>query len=102
MEFDLPTDPNDPRSYGHQCPCCDHFTFREMWDICPVCFWEYDGLDVDHPDEPSGCNHGLTVRQARHNFRQFGACEADMLQHVLPADQRGRYPCRPRTIAPRP
>ena len=32
-----------------QCPCCDHFTMeaRAKWDICPVCYWEDDGQDVD-------------------------------------------------------
>lgn len=87
------------------CPCCDHFTLEErgMWDICPVCYWEDDGTDPADPDGPgSGCNHGLTLRQARENFRRLGACEPAMVPHVCPDEERLRYRHVPRTegVAP--
>lgn len=82
-----------------QCPCCDYFTLDErgIWDICRVCFWEDGDTDLDRPDERSGCNNGLTLRQARENFRQLGACEPKMLEHVCAVRERGRYRHEPRT-----
>jgi hypothetical protein len=83
-----------------QCPCCDYFTLEERaaWDICPVCYWEDDGHDLDRLDCPSGCNHGLTLRQGRENFRRLGACEPKMIQYVCPAMEREQYTYNPRTL----
>jgi len=85
-----------------QCPCCDFFTLpaRGDYDICPVCFWEDDGIDVDRPDVRSGPNH-MTLRQGRHDFSGLGACDPDMLPHVLPVERRGEYRHEGRTLAPR-
>ena len=81
-----------------QCPCCDHFTLEErgMYDICPVCFWEDGGMDVDSLDRPSSCNHGLTLRQGRDNFRRLGACEPGMVRNVCSEEQRRKYKHLPR------
>jgi hypothetical protein len=83
----------------HQCPCCDYFSL-ESWgeyEICRVCFWEHDGLDVDELDEHSGPNH-LTLRDARRNFAEFGACDRAMLKNVIPVEERARYAHQPRGI----
>ncbi len=66
-----------------QCPCCDFFTLevRGDYDICPICFWEDDGVDIDKLDCGSGPNH-MTLREGRNNFREFGACDRKMLEHV--------------------
>ena len=76
----------------HQCPCCDYFTLEERgrYDICPVCFWEDSGQDLDRIDEHSGPNH-QTLREARAHFTEFGACDRAMLEHILPATERRRY-----------
>lgn len=76
-----------------QCPCCDYFTLEEYadWEICSVCFWEDDGHDLNRQDDPSSCNRGLTLHQGRENFRQFGACEPEMVQHVCSMDKRQHY-----------
>jgi hypothetical protein len=76
-----------------QCPCCDHFTLEERgtWDVCPVCFWKDDGSDLDRLDDRSACNHGLTLRQGRHNFQRLGACEPEMLPFVDPIEGRRLY-----------
>ncbi|EKE69592.1 CPCC family cysteine-rich protein [Gallaecimonas xiamenensis] len=86
-----------------QCPCCDYVTLPERgrYLICPVCFWEDEGLDLDTPDEVSTANHCLTLRQARYNFQLFGACETDMMVHVLPVDEREQFRCRPRRLPKR-
>jgi Cysteine-rich CPCC len=92
-----PTDPI-PR---HQCPCCDFITLPERGNylICPVCFWEDDGQDVDTLDEPSAPNRGITLRQGRANFKHLGACGEAMLKNVVPIERRDRFEHRPRDIA---
>lgn len=83
----------------YQCPCCDHFTLdeRTAWEICPVCFREDDGTDVDRPDVHSGPNH-LTLREGRENVRRIGACDPAMLPHVVPPFGRARYDFRERRL----
>ncbi len=71
----------------YQCPCCGYKTLEEpidkSWgDICPVCFWEVDPFIKGDANKSSGSNHGLTLNQARENFKDFGACEKSMLSYV--------------------
>lgn len=79
--------------------CCGYKTIqtRGDYEICPVCFWEDEIYAIPSCDsagnltlkvlyqegvtkidaiidEPSGANHGLTLRQGRENFLKFGAC----------------------------
>ena len=58
------------------CPCCGYRTIPNHGDalayICPVCFWEID-LFIQKEEEPSGQNHGLTLVQARENYKKYGA-----------------------------
>lgn len=73
---------------GHPCPCCGCLTLPApetecLGFICPVCFWELD-LFTDGPADPSDCNHGLTLPEARLNYRRLGACAEAMLSHVRP------------------
>ncbi len=89
------------------CLCCGYRTLpaRGDYDICPVCFWE-DELFIDvnalSSDNPkivllhdklefekilqvrSSANKGLTLLEARENYRQFSACEEDMIRNVRP------------------
>jgi hypothetical protein len=85
-----------------QCPCCDFFTLdaRGEYDICPICFWEDDGIDIDRPDSHSGPNH-KTLREGRHNFQQIGACDPEMLPHVLPQSKWSRYQRQERSLTRR-
>ena len=81
-----------------QCACCDHFSLDDGdWEICPVCFWEDDGLGICKPDEESGANH-ITLRQARANFAFFGACDRRMLPNVITVKERRRYAVQPRDL----
>ena len=76
----------------YQCPCCDYFTLEEVgnYDICPICFWENDGLDIDGIDKHSGPNH-MTIREGRANFLKYGACEERFIKKVVPKKFRIRY-----------
>lgn len=59
-----------------QCPCCGNITIPNNGDalayICPVCMWEID-LFIKSENEPSDQNHGLTLKEARSNYKKFGA-----------------------------
>ena len=72
----------------YQCPCCGYFTYNvpaneDCGYICPVCFWENDPF-ITADNELSDSNHGMTLKEAKLNFMQFGACEKEMLCHVRP------------------
>ena len=90
-----PADPT-PRC---QCPCCDYISLpeRNNYLICPVCYWEDDGQDIDQLDETSSPNHGMTLREARANFLTLGACDFKMLKHVLAVGERSQFEHQPRT-----
>lgn len=72
------------------CPCCGYLTipadtdgsgFFSLGFICPVCYWEIDTF-ITSENEESDQNGGLTLAQARLNYKNFGACDKRMLQHV--------------------
>ena len=88
MAWYEPADP-PPRQ---QCPCCGYVTLAErgMSPICKVCFWVDDAFVSDRLDEPPACNH-MTLREGRSNFAAFGACDREMLKHVVPVAERVRF-----------
>jgi hypothetical protein len=90
--------PEDPTP-RELCPCCDYVSLPERGNylICPVCFWEDDGQDIDQLDEPSGPNH-ITLREGRANFERFGACEERCVSSVCSPAERADYERRPRHI----
>jgi hypothetical protein len=67
------------------CPCCGYKTFREKpngsYDICEVCFWEDDPIQLDEPDYDGGANR-VSLKQGQKNFSEFGACEREMIKNV--------------------
>jgi hypothetical protein len=69
----------------YTCPCCGYKTLEEeppgTYAICPICFWEDDGVQFEDPDYPGGANT-VSLREAQRNFAAFGACEREMLEHV--------------------
>ncbi|MCB9261331.1 MAG: hypothetical protein H6607_02990 [Flavobacteriales bacterium] len=73
------------------CPCCGHKTFTEKpngtYDICPVCFWEDDPIQLDDPYYEGGANT-ISLRQAQKNFIEFGACDEEMKRNVRPANYK--------------
>ena len=63
----------------YRCPCCRALTLhgRGGFEMCPVCWWEDDGQDEHDLDTMRGGPNGtLTLREARENYRRFGASEA--------------------------
>ncbi|AKN31284.1 hydrolase [Clostridium carboxidivorans P7] len=69
----------------YKCPCCGYYTFAEKpngnYDICEVCFWEDDPIQLKDSTYEGGANH-VSLIQAQKNFLKFGACEQEMVVHV--------------------
>ena len=69
----------------YQCPCCGYYTLDERPDntfqICPVCFWEDDGVQLNDPDYEGGANE-MSLNQARRNFKDFGAIDLRFREQV--------------------
>ncbi len=76
------------REAPFQCPCCDYYTLaaRGRHAVCPVCFWEDDGIDLDDLDGISSANH-IPLRKARANFARMGAADEAARSLVAPREQ---------------
>ena len=87
----------EPPTGPVQCPCCDYFSLSSQgeYEICNVCFWEDDGVNLGDLDQWSGPNH-MTLRDARENFCRIGACDDRAVAHVLPEADGGRFRWVPR------
>ena len=73
----------------YTCPCCGYKTLPEeangTFNICPVCFWEDDNVQLKDPNYKGGANH-VSLKEAQNNFITFGACEKIMVKNVRPAN----------------
>lgn len=56
-----------------------------FYEICPVCFWEDDGVQFRWPTMTGGANKTSLI-DAQRNYQDFDAC-----------DQQGLAPVRPPT-----
>lgn len=65
----------DPR---FACPCCGFLTLRSedrgSYEICKVCFWEDDEVQLRDPDLAGGAN-SVSLNQARETFKHEGVSE---------------------------
>ena len=68
-----------------QCPCCGYFTFDSkddaFFEICEVCFWQYDEVAHDKHTRIFGANK-VSLDQAKKNYKEFGACETRFINSV--------------------
>lgn len=69
----------------YKCECCGNYTLPEPSSgtdyICPVCFWEDDGVQLRNPNYAGGANK-VSLNQARENYKQFGAAEEVCIRYV--------------------
>lgn len=69
----------------YKCPCCGYFTFDNKpdgsYDICKVCFWEDESIQLEDPTYEGGANK-VSLIQAKMNYIEFGACEREMIPYV--------------------
>lgn len=66
------------------CPCCGYKEFGEppgSYEICRICGWEDDLVQVYYPHQAGGANE-CNLIEAQVNFVQFGACERAMSKNV--------------------
>ena len=61
------------------CPCCGYLTLDARdppgtYDICKVCFWEDDPVQLRDPTYEGGANV-VSLNQARENYRRYGVSE---------------------------
>jgi hypothetical protein len=71
------------------CPCCGYLMFEEgpgSYDICKICFWEDDDVQLRDPHFGGGANV-LSLLESQRNFEAFGATEQRFLVHVRPPNQ---------------
>jgi len=70
---------------GFPCVCCGFLTMSEAehgtFEICPVCRWEDDDVQYNDIDYPGGANEE-SLRQARDNFKKFGASSLKLLKNA--------------------
>ena len=62
---------------GGLCPCCGHLVFDESpgsYDICPVCFWEDDIVQLRWPDWAGGANKP-SLLDGQANYQHIDGCE---------------------------
>jgi hypothetical protein len=78
-----------PAGRRFPCPCCDLLTLEKppagTHQLCPVCFWEDDAQQYEQLDQLAGANR-VTLREARDNFRSFGASDRSSVDSVRPPE----------------
>lgn len=70
------------------CPCCGYRTLLEppgSYDICKVCFWEDDGVQLLDPAFPGGANKPSLI-ECQEKCRRIGACEERFVDDVRPPE----------------
>lgn len=69
-----------------KCLCCENYTLDHMtgntFQLCPVCYWEDDGIQSNDSEYPGGAN-SISLSEARINYKQFGACEKRFIRYVI-------------------
>jgi hypothetical protein len=67
----------------YPCPCCGYMSFDDpsgSYDICPICFWEDDAVQLQpHWWDRGGAN--ISLRQAQKNYAKFGAEQERLLEY---------------------
>ncbi|MFD6183411.1 CPCC family cysteine-rich protein [Streptomyces goshikiensis] len=70
----------------YPCPCCGHRVLDAMpgsYEICPVCFWEDDEVQIRWPTMDGGANK-VSLIEAQRNYQDFGAGDQHGRQYVRP------------------
>lgn len=84
------------------CPCCGHLALHDLpgsYDICKVCFWEDDAMQLRWPAYPGGANKPCLI-DAQKNYIRLGAMEERFVRHVRPPLDTERLDERWRPIDP--
>lgn len=90
-------------SDSYPCPCCGHRVLDAMpgsYEICPVCFWEDDGVQFRWPTMDGGANKASLI-EAQRNYQDFSACDEHGRRFVRPPAEDEPLRTTPRA-GPRP
>ena len=81
------------------CPCCGYYTHKvedaaeypyEVFEICDICFWQYEETSHDDPNKQSGGANGmLSLNEARANYKKYGVCKT---RHIGKGMTRSAFP----------
>ena len=66
------------------CPCCGHQVYSEgpgSYDICPLCFWEDDPVQLRWPNWTGGANHPSLI-DAQASVAVHGAIEPRFVSNI--------------------
>ncbi|UOQ88582.1 hypothetical protein MUN74_15100 [Agromyces endophyticus] len=69
--------PDSNISAAYPCPCCGHLTLSERpgsYEICAVCFWEDDAVQLRWPEYRGGANRPCLIDSQR-AYAEHGAIE---------------------------
>ena len=77
----------------YPCPCCGYLSLPEelddrAYDICPVCFWEYDGIEED--EKYSSPNH-MTLGEGKSNYQLLGVSKIHRLEKNIDIASETKY-----------
>jgi hypothetical protein len=68
----------------YPCPCCGYLAFGGppgSYEICKICFWEDDAVQLRFPDLAGGAN-AVSLVEAQRNYAAIGVSEARFRTHV--------------------
>lgn len=68
----------------HPCPACGYYVFSELdnqAEICPICGWQNDLIDLQEMYQPMGPNK-VSLEVAQRSFATIGAVEQRFVDKV--------------------
>jgi hypothetical protein len=72
------------KSPRYPCPCCGYLVLQERpgsYDICPICFWEDDIVQLRDPFYSGGANK-VSLIEAQRNYLSMQVSEFRFKAHV--------------------
>jgi hypothetical protein len=70
----------------YPCPCCGRLVFEQPpgnWEICPICFWEDDIMQLGYPMKGRGANK-FSLFESQREFARSGVSDTRCKVHVRP------------------
>jgi hypothetical protein len=70
----------------YPCPCCGYLVFSQppgSYQLCSICFWEDDSIQLRWPDWGGGAN-APSLRESQLNVARLGAMEERFIRNVRP------------------
>ena len=79
---------------SYKCPCCGYSTLKEkpsgIYQACPVCYWDDDPVQFENENYSGGANR-VSLKQAKENFKEFGAIQREYISLVREPEENEKY-----------